>query len=178
MTHAMTAAGETAPLDFDTLFETYQTEALRAAYLICGNRADAEDAVQEAFVQCYRHLDALRDPEKAKAWLFRILTRTAWRVSGKSRRETPVDDLYAGCEPADEDAEAPILRADRAAQLRRALARLEVKQRTAVVLYYYNGLSVRQTARAMGCLEGTVKSRLYHAREKLRTILEVDFDEI
>lgn len=178
MTHSIASIPEAAPLDFDTLFETYQTEALRTAYLICGNRADAEDAVQDAFIQCYRHLNQLRDPSKAKAWLFRILTRAAWQVSRRSRRETPVDDLFAAHEPTGEDAAAPLLRADRAQTVRAALAKLDEKQRTAVVLYYFGDLSIRQIAKAMGCLEGTVKSRLYHARERMKQLLEVDFDEI
>lgn len=178
MTHSIPAACGQSVIDFDTLFQTYQTEALRTAYLICGSRADAEDAVQEAFIKCYQHADQLRDPEKAKAWLFRTLTRTAWRISARGRRETPVETLYAQNEPAGEDAAAPLLRADRAQSVRCALGALDEKQRTAVVLYYFNGLSVRETARAMGCLEGTVKSRLFHARERMKNLLEVDFDEI
>ena len=55
---------------------------------------------------------------------------------------------------------------------------LEPKQRTTAVLYYYNDMSVREIAQAMGCFEGTVKSRLYHARQHLKESLEVEFDEI
>lgn len=164
--------------DFDTLFETYQTEALRAAYLICGNRADAEDVVQETFVKCYQSMNQLHDPTRVKAWLFRILTRTAWRTCQKHRREMPVENLYDSQEPTDEDAAAPLLRADRAQQVQKALAALEPKQRTAAILYYFNDMSVKDIAKVMGCFEGTVKSRLYHARQQLKASLEVEFDEI
>lgn len=78
MAYSISAASASSAVpDFDTLFETYQTEALRAAYLICGNRADAEDVVQETFVKCYQSMNQLHDPTRVKAWLFRILTRTA-----------------------------------------------------------------------------------------------------
>ncbi len=164
--------------DFDTLFETYQTEALRAAYLICGNRADAEDVVQETFLKCYQSLHQLQDPARAKAWLFRILTRTAWHVCAKHKKEMPVETLYDSQEPTVEDASASLLRTDRAQSVQKALAALDAKHRTTMILYYYNNMSVKEIARATGCFEGTVKSRLYHARQQLKTRLEVDFDEI
>ncbi len=164
--------------DFDTLFEQYQTEALRAAYLICGNRADAEDVVQETFLKCYQSLGQLKDPTCAKAWLFRILTRTAWQFCAKHKKEMPVEALYDDQAPTDEDASAPLLRTDRAQTLQKALASLDAKHRTTVILYYYNDLSIKEIARATGCFEGTVKSRLYHARQQLKSSLEVDFDEI
>ena len=73
MAYSISAEGAPGPVpDFDTLFETYQTEALRAAYLICGNRADAEDVVQDTFVKCYESMSQLHDPTRVKAWLFRI----------------------------------------------------------------------------------------------------------
>lgn len=173
----VSTASDSVP-DFDTLFEAYQTEALRAAYLICGNRADAEDVVQETFLKCYQSLDHLHDSTCAKAWLFRILTRTAWRVCAKHKKEMPVETLYDNQEPTDEDAAAPLLRTNRAQTMQKAIATLDAKHRTTIILYYYNGMSIKEIARATGCLEGTVKSRLYHARQQLKTRLEVDFDEV
>lgn len=179
MAYSIPAEGLPAIMpDFDTLFETYQTEALRAAYLICGNRADAEDVVQDTFVKCYESMHQLHDPTRVKAWLFRILTRTAWRTCQKHRRELPVENLYDSQEPVGEDASAPLLRADRARAVAQALQSLEPKQRTTAVLYYYNDMSVCEIAQAMGCFEGTVKSRLYHARQHLKESLEVELDEI
>ncbi len=179
MAYSISAEGAPAAVpDFDTLFETYQTEALRAAYLICGNRADAEDVVQDTFVKCYESMSQLHDPTRVKAWLFRILTRTAWRACQKHRREMPVETLYDSQEPTDEDASAPLLRDDRAQTVRRALQTLEPKQRMTAVLYYFNDMSVKEIAQTMGCFEGTVKSRLYHARQQLKAKLEVEFDEI
>lgn len=179
MAYSMPAEVSAAAVpDFDTLFETYQTEALRAAYLICGNRADAEDVVQDTFVKCYESMHQLRDPSRVKPWLFRILTRTAWHTCQKHRREMPVENLYDNQEPACEDASAALLRSDRTQTVAKALASLEPKQRTTAVLYYYNEMSVKEIAQAMGCFEGTVKSRLYHARQQLKVNLEVEFDEI
>lgn len=57
-----------------------------------------------------------------------------------------------------------------------AIRKLEYQQRTTVILYYYNGLGTKEIARVMGCIEGTVKSRLFYARKKLRMLLEDEME--
>lgn len=81
---------------------------------------------QDTFVKCYESMHQLHDPTRVKAWLFRILTRTAWRACQKHRRELPVENLYDSQEPVGEDASAPLLRADRARAVARALMSLNL----------------------------------------------------
>ena len=66
---------------FGELMEKYERPALRAAWLISGNAADSEDIVQETFTACYLNRKKLRDPAAFKTWFYRILTRSAWKIS-------------------------------------------------------------------------------------------------
>lgn len=157
---------------FSWLFRKYQSRVLRMAYLISGNYADSEDIVQETFVKCYTYRRHLREPERFEPWLYQIMTRTAWRMVKKGRREQPAEEIREE-EPLRTDAllEAVIHSEERMA-LWEAVQSLELRQRTAVVLYYYNQMSTREIAKAMGCLEGTVKSRLHTARKNLKQKLD------
>mgnify|MGYP005778303135 FL=1 len=157
---------------FSWLFRKYQSRVLRMAYLISGNYADSEDIVQETFVKCYTYRRHLREPERFEPWLYQIMTRTAWRMVKKGRREQPAEEIREE-EPLRTDAplEAVIHSEERTA-LWEAVQSLELRQRTAVVLYYYNQISTREIAKAMGCLEGTVKSRLHTARKNLKQKLD------
>ena len=81
---------------FGTLMERYEKPALRAAWLISGNAADSEDIVQETFTACYLNRKKLRDPAAFKTWFYRILTRSAWKISRKSRKEQPEEEPASG----------------------------------------------------------------------------------
>ena len=154
---------------FAWLFHGYQNRVLRMAYLISGNYADSEDIVQETFVKCYTYRKHLKDPEKFEPWLYQIMTRTSWRILKKNRREQPAEEIRDEYEPDQDSAPLEsVLRSEEREQLWDAVQGLEIRQRTAVVLYYYNQMSTKEIAKAMGCLEGTVKSRLHTARKNLK----------
>lgn len=158
---------------FSWLFQKYQNRILRMAYLISGNYADSEDIVQETFVKCYTYRKHLKDPEKFEPWLYQIMTRTAWRLLKKNRREQPAEEIRDEYEPGQDGTPLEtVLRSEEREQLWMAVRNLEIRQRTAVVLYYYNQMSTKEIARAMGCLEGTVKSRLHTARKRLKGQLD------
>lgn len=158
---------------FDQIFGLYQNRLLRTAWLISGNRADSEDIVQETFVKCYCNCGKLKDPAVFSTWLYQILTRTAWRYGRKRNRETPVEQFFQedlGQAPEDSPLEQ-VLRREVREDLYRSILKLDQKQRTVVILYYFNELSTREISRIAGCLEGTVKSRLYAARKALEKSL-------
>lgn len=157
---------------FDELMEFYYPKLLRMAYLISGSYADSEDIVQETFVLCWMNRKKIREPEYFYGWLCRTLTREAWRFCRKARREEPAEEVFEKERGAGESALDEVLVQDRDRMLYQAVAGLPVKQRTAVVLYYFNQMQVGEIAAAMGCLEGTVKSRLHTARRKLKQALE------
>lgn len=160
---------------FSRLFRMYSGRVLRMAYLISGNYADSEDIVQETFVKCFTYRARLKDPDKFEPWLYQIMTRTAWRVAGKSRREQPSEEIGRIQDEMAGEFSSPlenVLSSEEREWLWRAVESLEIRQRTAVVLYYYNQMSTREIAKVMGCLEGTVKSRLFTARRNLRKLLD------
>ena len=153
---------------FDQLMEYYYPKVLRIAYLISGSHADSEDIVQETFVLCWMNRKKIREPEHFGNWLYKTLTREAWRYCKKSRREQPVKEVFGTEEPETASVLEEVMTRSREKELYDAVRNLPVKQRTAVVLYYFNQMSAKEIAGIMGCLEGTVKSRLYTARVNLK----------
>ena len=158
---------------FDAIYEKYKDEAVRTAYLITGNRSICEDIAQEAFVTCFDEIGSLKNPKVFKAWFFRILTRAAWRYGKKAKREIPSEDIADLSNEHSADLAAEQFTQSQANRMLYAeISRLEPVQKAVIVLYYFNGLSTREIASAMRCFEGTVKSRLYTARKKLKISLE------
>ena len=165
-------AGDAAA--FETLYERYQSLVVRTAALITGSRQEGEDLAQECFIRCWKQIGTLRDPSRLKSWILTILTRAAWRSSKKIRRELPTETLWAG-ETAESTLET-LLHREEQRRLYHAIRALPDKQRAMVVLYYFNDLPVREIARITGCLEGTVKSRLFGARRTLKKALGEEFE--
>ena len=145
--------------------ENYE-RLLRVAVLICGDRADAEDAVQIALERAWRHGNALRDRDKLLAWLHRIVVREAIRLEHRRRGL-----LGRWLAPPREISIGPWPEADRDLDLQAALRDLSVEQRTALVLHYYAGYSVAETAELSGVPLETARSRLRIARHRLRAAL-------
>ncbi len=157
---------------FDLLYEKYKNLAIRTAYLITGNLSDSEDIVQETFVKVYLHIAELKNDSGFKPWMMQILVRTAYRTGKKNSREIPDDDMEGRME--NQTVISPLgqmMKREEAEMISGAVASLPVKQRTVVVLYYYNELSVTEIAALLGCREGTVKSRLHTARKCLKGVL-------
>jgi RNA polymerase sigma-70 factor (ECF subfamily) len=144
--------------------------SFRTACLILGNRADAEEAVQEAFLRAWRFRDSLADVPSIRPWLYRVVVNSCY---SKLRREIPHRDRRAGDEPLAHLAaegpgpEASAERGEVADTVLAALARLPLSLRVPVVLRYYADLNERDIARAIGRRQGTVKSRLHEARRRL-----------
>jgi RNA polymerase sigma-70 factor (ECF subfamily) len=144
--------------------------SFRTACLILGNRADAEEAVQEAFLRAWRFRDSLASVPSIKPWLYRVVVNSCY---SKLRQEIPHRDHRADDGPLDHMAApgaSPALQAERgevAETVLAALQRLPLSLRVPVVLRYYADLSERDIAQAIGRRQGTVKSRLHEARRRL-----------
>lgn len=132
----------------------------------------AQDAVQEAFIEAWRSLPGLREPERFEAWLRRLLVRSCFKGVRRTKR---VEAVEIRLTPADEP---PVFGAERNLvmhdQLERGLARLSAEQRAVVVLVYYLDLPLADAAQAMGVPLGTTKSRLNRATQALRAAIEAD----
>lgn len=146
-------------------FVTARSPALhRAAYLMVGDASLAQDLVQEALVKTYAAWPRLRAKHNAEAYCRKAITTTAitW-FRRRSWQERPTEHLpHVGDVPAHDDGVA------QSQWLWDGLQRLPVRQRAAIVLRYYEDLTEAQTAEAMGCAVGTVKSQVSAGIAKLR----------
>lgn len=155
---------------FEMLVRRRIDSMVRTARAILGHEADAQDAVQEAFVAAWRRLPGLRDPDRFDAWLGRILLN-ACRMSLRRRRGVreirmvDAGDEQAG--PADLRATALDQATADADAFDRAFARLPIEERALLVLRHRDELPVAEIAARLGIPAGTAKSRLFHARRAL-----------
>ncbi len=138
---------------------------LAAARVITLDDDEAKDLVQTTFEIALRRIDTLREPAAICAWLLRIETREAFRVVRRLRRVVRLDGYVAELASPGSDLAA---RAD----MRQALMTLPVRTRAAVALHHLAGLSVRETADALGVTENTIKTQLKTGLARLREVLD------
>jgi RNA polymerase sigma-70 factor (ECF subfamily) len=160
----------------DELFRRYRQPAYRVAFRLLGNEPDALDAVQEGFVKALTHLSGFQGRSSFKTWLLRVVSNAALDL-GRQRGRREALSLGGAGESADarlltpDEAGRGLERADLRAILDEALAALSEAQRQTFVLHADAGLSYREVADATGVSIGTVMSRLFYARQKLRAHL-------
>jgi RNA polymerase sigma-70 factor, ECF subfamily len=152
---------------FEPLVLAHQDQALRIATALLGDADDAADAVQDAFVKAYRSMKRLRDGSAFGPW-FRTILRNGCRDMLRSpvRRRVAITEERVGSTSMD-----GVERADLAGAVRKALRSLSPEHREILVMKEIEGLSYAEIVEATGIPEGTVASRLYHARQALKRIL-------
>lgn len=149
-------------------YVTDRSHALRrTAYLMCGDWHEAEDLVQTAFLRLYRAWRKVERARNREAYVRQVLVRTLIDERRRGwRRERPFaqfpDEIVATV-PGPEVAERDVLLA--------AMARIPARQRATLVLRFWEDQSVEQTAHALGCSEGTVKSQTARGLAALREVL-------
>ena len=170
------ADGEREALE--ELFNRYRLLAYRVAHRLLGNDADALDAVQEGFIKALTHLDSFQGRSTFKTWLLRVVSNAALDFGRqRGRRETlsldapETSDRESAHPLAFDDPAEGLERADLRRLLDEALATLPEAQRQTFVLHAEAELSYREVAEVLGISIGTVMSRLYYARQKLRVYL-------
>jgi len=149
---------------FEKLVNAVSSDLYRYAFMLCRNKAMAEDLVQETFMRAWRFLDSLRDEKKAKSWLMTTLRREFARQFERYRPPfADVDlDQIAGSDGVNPEVWA----------LRRGLARLPDKYREVLVLQVIGGYSGAEMAEMLELPRATVNTRLFRARQRLRKLLE------
>jgi RNA polymerase sigma-70 factor, ECF subfamily len=163
---------------FATLYQRHHLPLYRTALALTHERGAAEELLQEAFLRAYRHLARVELPagSSLRPWLHRILINLAHDWSTRQRRqpgalESAAERLLAASAPSPErlveQHELERVVAD-------AVARLPFKQRVVVVLYYLHDMDLTEISTTLGLPPGTVKSRLFYGRARLRTELESD----
>lgn len=161
---------------FERLVDLHQGRLFRIAFMVIGDRQDAEDVVQESLVLAWRRLDLLAEPAAFRSWVAQICTRRATDVVRRlSRRATDAaadDDLEAGSRttPLGPTATDPAASALVNAQMRALagiLASIDPAVRTCWVLREIDGMSYREIGRVVDATESTVRGRIARARAKI-----------
>ncbi len=170
------AAGDRAALE--ELFRRYRLPAYRVAFRLLGNEADALDAVQEGFVKALTHLAGFQKRSSFKTWLLRVVSNAALDLGRQRGRRECLSLEAAELRDGDmalllvpDETAARLDRSELRRLLDRALLTLSEAQRQTFVLHAEAGLSYREVAEVMDISIGTVMSRLFYARQRLRTVL-------
>jgi RNA polymerase sigma-70 factor, ECF subfamily len=157
--------------EFETRLAESSTLAFRVAFAVLRHRQDAEDVAQEAFVKAYRCFRQLRDRDRFRAWLVRMTWRLALDRQRGNRRRAERELEHAAQPPASNTAD-PIVTRERIVQLWQAIDALPDKLRVVTILAGIEGHDMREVAVLLGLPEGTVKSRLFLARRRLKEQLQ------
>ncbi len=152
------------------LFERYRLQVYRTALAIVRDPVVAEDILQDCFLKVHNNAARLDTERPLAPWLYRVTVNLAytWLSRGKNRRASldNVVDRIAG--PMKQAPDQLTEQVELRQNVRKAIEELHIDQRVVVVLYYLNGLSLQDIAQILDLPVGTVKSRLYYARENLR----------
>ncbi len=152
---------------FTRMVDDYQEAILRMCFLYLRDRTAAEDAVQETFLKAYKNLDTFRRGSTERTWLMSVaihtckdMNRGAW-LKHHARRSTP-EELSIPANAQDEDALA----------LAEAIRRLPARHRDAILLYYYQDMTIQEVSQALHAAPSTILKRLNQAKDKLRELLD------
>ncbi|HUL72234.1 MAG TPA: RNA polymerase sigma factor [Vicinamibacterales bacterium] len=146
--------------------------AFRVAYSVVRQRQDAEDVAQEAFARAYRRFRQLRDRQAFRAWLVRMTWRLALDHRRAAKRRLTREDASVQLRPDVVHGESVAIEQERSARLWAAIDALPDRLRLVIVLGAIEGHSIHDIAALVGAPEGTIKSRLFDAREKLKELLQ------
>jgi RNA polymerase sigma-70 factor (ECF subfamily) len=164
------------------LVSRHQRRASRIAYHYLRDAADADEAVQDAFVKAYSHLHSFREELPFEVWFTRILINGCLdRIKARTRRERWITSMpdgpggerdFAERTPGREPSpEAQLLARERRRRVAEALAKLPDRQRSVFMLSHYEGCTSREVSAMTGLNESTVRVHLFRAIRKLRTLL-------
>ncbi len=155
------------PEAFEKLVGRYQHMIHALTYRMTGLMEEAEDLTQETFIQAYRHLETFQQESRFSSWLYRISLNLCLNWQKRKMRRERAHREYAEISLNEGAGNYQL-----AQHVQEALLRLKPKQRAAVILTLFDGLSHAEAARALDCAETTVSWRVFSARRKLRRALE------
>ena len=163
---------------YGLLVEHHQRAVFNAAYRLLGNREEAADITQDAFLRAYQALDSFQRDKPLAPWLCRIAINLSLNRLKKQRATLSLNEERDGMaqEVADSSSEpqAKLLQAEQQQRLRQAILALPSEQRVVIELRHFQALSYEEIAAQLDISLANVKSRLFRARKKLRQILEKD----
>jgi RNA polymerase sigma-70 factor (ECF subfamily) len=169
-------AGEAAP--FDELYARHIDRVYNIAYRLVGDSETARDICQEVFIRVYQNLGRFRFEAKFTTWLYTIVLNLA-RTYHRGKKWTPIDEIPPQASGSENDSmlnKVALGEAKRA--VRRLLGDLPAREREALVLRHYEGLSCKEAAEVMQCAPETVRSLSFFAIGKLRDALRKEGYEV
>jgi len=166
------AEAQNADAGFSERIAENQRRVFQIAYSVLGNAADAEDVAQEAFLRAYQKLDSLREGEKFRSWVNRIVFRLALNRKRSYRRSLVRDTDWQGSEsPTTLDGMKEAERHVMLDRLRREIERLPEKLRSVLQLSVVEEMEAEDVGAVLGIPAGTVRSRLHTARKRLLEVM-------
>jgi RNA polymerase sigma-70 factor (ECF subfamily) len=155
---------------YRVLVERYRTEFGRyATAMLGGDTDDSADALQEAFIRAFRSLASCREPERFKAWLFRIVSNQCHNTRRSRRNHMRLDGIE---DPADDSTERQLEASEIGKTIQAALDELTPEQREAFVLKHVEGYAYAEMATLLETGEDALKMRVHRARDELQRKLE------
>ena len=156
-------------MDTQVLAETYRDRLFAAAFQVCGNAADAEDAAQEALLRYHISEKQFESEQHIRAWLLRVAINCAKNVSRSffRRNTVPLEDYMDSLE----------FDSGESREIFREVMNLPETYRLVIHLYYYEDYSVAEIGRILGLTESNVKVRLSRGRQKLKKALQEVWDD-
>lgn len=168
----MDEANQKCPETFESLIVTVKTKMYKTAISVLKNDEDACDAIQEALLSAYKSFDTLQNKEYFSTWIIRILLNKCYNIIQKNKKVTYLNeqsmvnenDRYYDFYSVESNVE-------------KTLNQIDSDLKLVAVLYYYDEFSVKEISELLTIPEGTVKSRLSRAREKIYDILKKEEGE-
>ncbi len=157
---------------FDAIVERHRRTVYQVCYRFVGNHEDASDLSQESFVRAWRGLKTFKGESALSTWLYRVAVNVCLnRVSAKTLPTDSIESTDRFEDTRIEGAQAALLREERAAAVRKAIASLPKKQRATLILRTYHDMPHQQIADILGSSVGATKANFFHALANLKKIL-------
>lgn len=165
---------------FEVLARRYENKFVNFLYRFVGNRSIAEDICQQAFLKIYRNRNKYRNTGKCSTWMYTVVANLARDWLRKNKRfvfvsldapvneNTEIIDFYESPEPS---SSKKLENKETARVVQKAVDSLPKHQKLAVILSHYDNLNYSDIAKIMGCSKGTVKSRIFRAKSRLKEML-------
>lgn len=158
------------------LYDRHKTQVLRAALAITRDPNAAEDILQECFLRLYAAIERIDESRPLLPWLYRVTVNLSYNwVTRRNRWLAPLEDAIERLRAEPKSSPEKVVEQNELQYMvREALDSLKFEHRVVLVLFYLGDFSLKEVAYILDLPEGTVKSRLYYGRERLRTRLESD----
>jgi len=169
---------------FKILFNTYKLKVFRTSYLILKDKQNAEDALQETFLQVHLQIHKLTNTKAFDVWLYRITVNTCYSLIRKLKRfdvismDEEIEHIIPSGEVNFYIPDDIVLKKEMQDLIIECIYSLPVKGRTALTLFYFNNLTIKEIAKIEACSENTIKSRLLYGKKIMKDRLMKDHREV